>query len=119
MPDPVSIILFQAAKWEMFLENLRRVLDLMEGKTLASNPITTVAPHAFLPVPGVVNQKDTMLLDMNLIVDCHCYISFNSAMTNRPKDTREPGFYLCTVLLTVVNLNKYRDSLSLNFSINN
>lgn len=57
MPDPVSLILFQATKWEMFLENLQRVLDLMEGKIIASNPITTVAPHAFIPVLGVVNIK--------------------------------------------------------------
>lgn len=45
MPDPVSIILFQATKWGIFLENLRRVLDLMEGKILASNPITTLLLH--------------------------------------------------------------------------
>lgn len=56
---------------------------------------------------------------MNLIVDCHCYISFNSAMTNCPEDPGKPDFCLRSVLLTVMNLNKYRNSLSVNFSINN
>lgn len=50
MPDPVRIILFHATEWEMFLQNLRRVVDFMEGKILASNPIPTVAPHALIPV---------------------------------------------------------------------